>query len=259
MAQISGAQIRSVLLEVVEEFSALGPGYFQSNVILRETVKRLALPRDAAAQHALLTFWGDLFRHGHLSWGHDIDNPDPPFCHLTTQGQETLRQFSRDPANPAGYLEYVKSISSLNAVAMAYIEEALATYNASCFKATAVMVGTAAESVVLEIRDAIVGRLGTLTRPVPNGLNDWRVKRVLAAIESELAKYAARMPPELRTEFEAYWPAFTQQIRAIRNDAGHPTSIAPVTPESVHGALLIFPEVARLGGRLVDWVTNEMP
>ncbi len=37
-----------------------------------------------------------------------------------------------------------------------------------------------------------------------------------------------------------------EQIRKVRNDAGHPEGIDPVTPEVVHAALLIFPELAKL-------------
>jgi hypothetical protein len=62
----------------------------------------------------------------------------------------------------------------------------------------------------------------------------------------------------LREEFEAYWPAFTQQIRATRNEAGHPTSVDPVTADAVHASLLIFPELARLAKRLELWVKNDL-
>ena len=35
-------------------------------------------------------------------------------------------------------------------------------------------------------------------------------------------------------------------IRMTRNDAGHPSSVDPITREAIHGALLTFPEQARL-------------
>jgi hypothetical protein len=65
-------------------------------------------------------------------------------------------------------------------------------------------------------------------------------------------------PQALCDEFEAYWMAFAQQIRAVRNDTGHPTSIDPVTPDTIHASLLIFPELAKLGGKLKTWVTNDL-
>jgi hypothetical protein len=42
----------------------------------------------------------------------------------------------------------------------------------------------------------------------------------------------------------------------VRNDTGHPESIDPVTPESVHAALLIFPELAKLVANLETWVNK---
>ena len=37
---------------------------------------------DLDLQQAILTCWHDLFRDGALSWGYDLDNPDPPFFHI---------------------------------------------------------------------------------------------------------------------------------------------------------------------------------
>jgi hypothetical protein len=66
------------------------------------------------------------------------------------------------------------------------------------------------------------------------------------------------MKRELRESFEAYWAAFAQQIRTVRNDAGHPTSVDPVTPDTVHASLLIFPELARLASGLSHWVATDL-
>jgi len=61
-----------------------------------------------------------------------------------------------------------------------------------------------------------------------------------------------------REEFEAYWAAFAQQIRAVRNDVGHPSTVDPVTPDTVHASLLIFPELAKLQNKLINWVKNDL-
>lgn len=45
----------------------------------------------------------------------------------------------------------------------------------------------------------------------------------------------------------------------MRNDAGHPNEVTPVTPESVHAALLIFPQLAGLAAQLRAWVRQTMP
>jgi hypothetical protein len=60
------------------------------------------------------------------------------------------------------------------------------------------------------------------------------------------------MSKKLAETFEAYWPAFTQQICVARNEAGHPTSIEPVTQDVVHASLPILPELARLACEVLD-------
>ena len=61
---------------------------------------------DAAArklkgyeQQAILTQWGELFRTGLLAWGLNLNNPNPPFFHLTDRGRLALENATRDPSN----------------------------------------------------------------------------------------------------------------------------------------------------------------
>lgn len=256
-------QIRETLLQVVNEQAELG-AQFQQVPVLREAAKRLGIlfTNRIEYQQALLTLWHDLFRNGYLAWGYNIDNPGPPCCHLTENGRNLLRNFSRDPANPDGYMHYLSSQASINEIAESYIKEALQTYNASCFKATAVMVGCAAESIVLELRDALVTRMTVLGKKPSSGLQSWMIKAVLDAIEKELEHYTKNNPPSsmpkpLADSFSYYWSAFTGQIRSVRNDAGHPSSVDPVTPDTVHAALLTFPLQAKLISEIMSWISTS--
>ncbi len=137
------------------------------------------------------------------------------------------------------------------------MREALSTFNAQCYKATAVMVGVAAESLVLSLRDALVAKMKAAGHTVHSDLSGWRIKRVLDSIEKVLTSKKPSIPPPLFEAFQSYWPAFTQQIRTIRNDAGHPKSIDPVQSDDVHAALLMFPAFAKLATELTNWVTND--
>jgi hypothetical protein len=250
-----GQTIRRVLLEVVEELARTQNRSLQSNSILLEASRRLNIPgRDHPTEQALLTLFYELFRNGHLAWGVNLSNPSPPFCHVTEQGRATLRHLSRDPANPDGYLEHLRASGPLNPIAHSYIEEALSTYNSNCHKAAAVMVGAAAEAIIIELRDTLVARINALLRTPHNNLVDWRIKRVLDRLKVELDAQRGTMPTPLAEMFDAYWAAFTQQIRASRNDAGHPNSIAPVSYETVHASLLIFPELVKLASELRSWI-----
>ncbi len=149
-------------------------------------------------------------------------------------------------------------MATLDAVGLSYLAEGVECYVAGLFKAAAVMVGAAAERVILDLRDVTTQKLTSLGKPVPKNMEDWRIKTISDALRSFFEGHLAQFSRELREPFEAYWPAFSQQIRATRNDAGHPTSVEPVTPDTVHASLLIFPELARLVNSLSRWVADDL-
>ncbi len=245
--------VRQTMFEVIQEHASHGS--FQSNPVLNEVARRANLRGDAEEQ-VLLTLWHDLVRTGHIAWGLNVTNPNPPFCHLTDQGRKMLEHYSRDPANPDGYLSYLRGCAPLTPIAESYIVEALNTYNSGCYKATAVMVGGASESLILHLRDGLVKRMQDLSHNIPLGLNDWRIKRVLDSIESIIASKKSTLPRPLADAFDAYYSAFTGQIRIVRNDAGHPQSVDPVSQDMVHASLLIFPELAKLVHELQSWINT---
>jgi hypothetical protein len=248
------------MLETIQEIASAGRlSYHQ---VIKGTARRLGLAMAGGSNseevgQAILTCWHDLMRTGLIAWGHDLMNLDPPNCHLTERGRAVLKHLSRDPSNPDGYLEHLRSRAALSPMAAGYVDEALQAYQSACFKAAAVMIGAASECLVLELRDALVTKLKALGKTPPKKLEGWQVKQVLDALQQLIQAAAGGMPAKLREAFGANWPAFVQQIRAARNDAGHPSSIDPITPETVHAALLIFPELAGLAAELKTWVVDS--
>lgn len=260
MPQPPSPSIREALLAEVHAQESLGPlgSSLQQGPVLDAVARKLGIRHNPDLEQALLTQWGELFRTGLLAWGLNLANPNPPFCHLTERGKQALENLTRDPSNPSGYLRHLYSIATLDPVALSYLREALDCYVSGLFKAAAVMIGAAAERVILEVRDTVVQKLTSLGRAIPSQLNDWRVKVVLDSVHRFQDGHKNQFPRELREEFEAYWSAFAQQIRAARNDAGHPESIDPVTPDTVHASLLIFPELTRLACGLNSWVNTNL-
>ncbi|MFX0139120.1 MAG: hypothetical protein ACFFDN_36095 [Candidatus Hodarchaeota archaeon] len=254
------ANIRKLLLEIIAEMSKQGIS-LQSGTILNKIETQLRkdprCPLDISLEQAILTCFYDLFRNGILSWGYNLCSPEAPKCHLTEHGHNVLKHLSRDPSNPAGFISYLQSRAKLTSIAKSYIEEALQTYNSNCDKATAVMVGGAVESIVLDIRDILVQKFDSLSQEKPKHLTDWRLKKILGAIENIIKSKKTIIPLSLFESFESYWPAFIHQIRTARNESGHPTSINPVTRETVHASLLIFPELAHLATEIKEWVQNS--
>jgi hypothetical protein len=247
--------VRGTLLAVLSEQSPPGQvSDLQSIVVLREVARRLGAVNNPSLEQAILTAFHDLFRTGYLAWGFNLTNPNPPFLHVTEVGRRTLEKLSRDPGNPEGYFAHIAHQGKLDPIAAAYLHEAIACYANALPRATAVMVGGAAERLTLEIAEVLKERYLAAGEQAPRGLSDWRIRAVLANIAEVLDSRRQSMPHTLREEYSAYWPAFTQQIRAVRNEAGHPESLEPISMDSVHASLLIFPELARLAGSLRDWI-----
>lgn len=248
-------QIREAILRSIEKHSR--SSNMQSGSVLHGALDSLGHNRSRELEQVYLTIFHDLFRTGHLAWGLDFNNAQPPFFHTTDQGRKALKNLTRDPANPDGYLSHLSEVATLNDVAQSYISEALRTYGADCYKATAVMIGAASESMILEVRDTLVSRLRESKSSLPKDLDNRNLKNVIDALYKQFQAHKHQMSNSLAESVELYWSAFTGQIRRARNDAGHPTSIDPVTQEIVHASLLIFPELATMVSQLKIWIQKD--
>jgi hypothetical protein len=262
MALPTAPGLREVLLQAIKANEPQGPFDHKPNLnqvpVLETAATALGIRQNPELEEALLTQWQELFRTGLLAWGLNLSNPNPPFFHLTERGRRALANATRDPSNPAGYLRHLTSVATLEPIAMSYLTEGLDCYVDGLFKAAAVMIGCAAESLILSLRDLTVQKLSTAGKVVPAGLNDWKARTVSDSLRDFLATQSKKFGRELREPFEAYWSAFAQQIRAARNDAGHPASVDPITSDTVHASLLVFPELAKIANGLSTWVTNDL-
>lgn len=246
--------VQRVLLEAIAEHSSgRTDGAVGSRGVLISAAEKLGCSRSTQEQQVVLTAWCDLFRMGVISWGVDAGHPGPETAHLTEHGRKTLAQASRDPANRAGYLAVVNPYVLVGSVERSYVDEALATYAAGCNKATAVLIGAAAEAMIMDLRDELVTKMKALSKSVPKAMVDWRIKTAFEAVEAELRLQAKALGRDLVERLDAF-AAYAGQLRMPRNAAGHPTSVDPVTRETVHASLLIFPELARLVVDLRQWV-----
>jgi hypothetical protein len=253
--------VREVLLSLVHEMDARRQGgNLQQSTLLNAAKDRLVpVYGNPDLEQAVLTQWHELFRTGLLAWGFNLSNPSPPFFHLTDTGRRALANATRDPSNPAGYLKHLEARASIGPVAKSYLVEGLDCYVAGLYKAAAVMVGAAAEAVVLDLRDVVIAQLTTAGIPVSKDLKDWKIRTVTMALAQLFDERIDRKSDRvLREEYEMYWGGFTGQMRTVRNEAGHPTSIDPVTADTVHASLLIFPELCGLTTSLTNWVSAKL-
>lgn len=252
---MDGANLRQVVLEIVNEQSQ-EHNSLQAVTVLREARKRLDF-HSLEEEQALLTFFYDLIRSGVMAWGYNLSNTGPPFLHLTAQGRESLKHLSGDPMNRDGYLARINLLEKRNPIAWSYITEAVESFTACCYKATAVMLGASAEAQVLELQNSIVNRLNETGAVIPKKLKHWNIKTIRDGITQEIDKRETDLPHRLRELYNEFWLSVTGSMRTTRNDAGHPKSVEPVLQSDVHAGLILFPHLVELVKELKEWVNTN--
>ncbi len=278
-AAVAGHRCQQMLLAAIERESRSGAVAFLSEDVMQQVVKEAVKDPGAAANkdihRAVLSYFNDLLRTGVIGLGDTEPIPGnvsfqfgpAPWpngkAHVTPHGLKTLTQASRDPIYQAGYLEYLDQEAKLSDIAREYVVEALSTYRTCCYKATALLIGAAVETLVLELCDALVHGLHKAHRTVPSGLKKWQVKtaveaaakQILPDLSGEAKRAGSEELKRLADEADSRLLPIAAEFRRLRNDAGHPASLGPVNAADVHANLLHFPSTAKLLRRLSDWVT----
>ncbi len=203
-------------------------------------------------------FLNELFRSGVLAWGNleVSSNSDTPHFYVTDQGKKSLEAYDRDPRNPNGYLAHLKSIGELDEAELSYAEEAAWSFTSCRHRAAAVMIGVAAESLILRLAEEIAdGKLGSdKLKAALKGISIKLVLRELMTIfqsqRPALKQYDDRLETRL---LDGKWTAFTETIRLSRNDAGHPNPLGTTTEQDVYESLVLFPDLAVLVRDVRKW------
>jgi hypothetical protein len=269
----NGNRVRQLLLDAIRDASRKGAVSFSPEDVMRHVVATLNATSDEGLKRAVLCHFNELLRTGVVGLGDATAfvgyRAGPPWpngaAHVTPQGEEMLKHASRDPINPSGYLAYVEQEAKLDTVTRGYVEEALNTFRACCYKATALLIGAAIESLVLELRDTVVSGLTKAGKPVSSDLNAWQVKKAVEAVaaqvlpdlKSEAKRSGDDALRKLHEEADSRLLPIAAEFRRLRNNAGHPASLDPVDATAVHANLLLFPSTAKLLRKLTDWVSGH--
>ena len=264
----NGDNVRQILMEAIKEHSDSGRKGVKPDRVFEAVIRKInPMPvnteRDFEVKRVVLGYWNEMMRVGYLNLGnieaHQSWDAGP--CFVTELGQVAQAQADRDPMNPAGYLAYLDKEAVIDSVARSYVEEALNTYRACCYKATAVLIGAAVELLVLNLRDALRDGLNKQGVSLPQGLDAWQVKTALEAsakqILPDLKGDAKRKGDEslrkLGEDADSRLYPMAAEFRRLRNSAGHPAALEPVLSADAHANLLLFPVAAKLLRRLTDW------
>ncbi len=271
--------IRRMMLETIAEYGEV----FVRELVLERV--RLACNDQGMSDRAILDAWDELFRLGVISTGmnvyvvpehernhknHDLyvriieSHPQSrvgrlPWAHLTDHGKAVVAELSRDPVNSEGYVAHLATVLDPASVAASYVREGLSTFNHACPTATAVLVGAAAESMIIGLRDATATKLATVGYPKEaKALRD--ADKIKLVIDALAKVYDQKIPTRtpLRERYEASWSTLSHRGRMLRNDAGHPTKLDPVSRDDARTMLILFLTLAELVAELHTFVTNDL-
>lgn len=202
---------------------------------------------------------------GLLVPGLNRQNPNWPFYQLTPAGHRAAEAGRPEPYDPDGFITYFKETVGADAepVVVAYVTEAIETFNAGCLRASAVMLGAASEKLILLAIDALGAAIADGTKKAAFEVQlakNWMITSRYRAFEETLEKVIGAkktpLPKDLFEFFRGEMPSGFHLLRRIRNTAGHPEAPGDVNEDDVFMNLRFFPACARHMRELSEFLTK---
>lgn len=185
-----------------------------------------------------------LIIQGVLTPGKDAPNPELPWFRITNYGSRVLQEERFIPHDPSGYLEEVKKVTSrkVGQTSLPYVEEALRCFTSGCNVASIMMLGIAAEAVLLDLCNAMQASLKDPTAKQKFEKLTWvgQKHRWVMDTYDELpnAVKKDKLPGSLRLTLGSLYDL----IRKQRNEIGHPTKQPPeIDRERAYVSFRMFP------------------
>ena len=195
-------------------------------------------------------FW-DLFRQAAITLGRDANLPGWPGYRLTRFGHQIAQSTPFRFHDTSTYIKMVRTyVPDVSVEAVAYLEEAIASFYADCLLASTVMLGVAAEAEFLRVVDVastsqIYGsKFATVSKPV---FIAQKVIRFLGVLKPLIPA----LPRDATEDLDTNFLMVQSVLRIARNQAGHPTAGTPQR-EQVYVNLQLFASFARQLMRLRD-------
>lgn len=180
----------------------------------------------------------------------NVINGEWPFLTITEHGRQVIAEARPVPYDPDGYLANLQAIAvGMHPTALRYVQEAIATFRARCYLASAVMLGAASERIFVDLAESIHNAIAIPAdktrfqeRSLRGNMRD-RVNTVTGWCRNKRGQLNGEWAGEERVEVIDRLAHF---IRSRRNDAGHPQDPPAVpTHEETYAALVVFPDYCR--------------
>lgn len=200
-----------------------------------------------------------MIAQGVLVPGFNASNPDWPHLSLTDYGETIRQQSAPTPADPEGFLNRLGPFVANDPIIKMYVSEAVAALNRHVFLAAAVMLGVAAEALMLALADEIRTSFGN-----PKAGQEWYDRKIASrlalrqheAISRRLDTVLQIMPGQLAEKLDTHLRGIQSLIRQHRNEAGHPTG-ARKDRDEVLPLFYLFVGQTKFISDLIEWLKTS--
>lgn len=189
--------------------------------------------------------WWRLLCTGILAPGSDSNNWDLPKFHVTPLGAVFIQTGEWPVYDPESYLARLKrTIPNLDSTVLAYLAEALRSFESGNFVASALMVGIAAERAFILLCQSTFDALANAREKADfkKIMARYQMKAKLDWVHQKLLTVQKKPPLGFPDNAIIATTAIYDLLRCQRNDLGHPQPTPPsLSPEQVLDYLLVFP------------------
>jgi len=199
---------------------------------------------------AALEYWWHLARLGIVAIpGAEMQilpSPRFPRLLLTDRGRRLLEHAEKSPHDPPRYMNAVRQrVQDPDDIALGYLNEAVGSWSAGLYRASAVMLGCACERLVLILAQCIAerdikpwsARIQKALGGEPVGVSNLfdLIRKCLIQLRGD-----KQLPGALADALDRKLTPIFEHARGLRNKSGHPTGI-DVSADEAEAGLLLFP------------------
>lgn len=192
--------------------------------------------------------------------GGSAGSPELPLFQVTEWGKRCLESGEFTPYDTGIYIERLKAkVIHVSPTVLRYLTESLKCFRAASYLGSAVMLGVAAETVLLSLKDAIHAALDTQTKKnrFAVATNGRPAKRVYEEIRRRLDPLMQQISGDLgKEDITAELAGIFDLIRKTRNEAGHPTG-RQVEREEAFALLQLFPSYCDVSYAVISWLNGR--
>jgi hypothetical protein len=181
------------------------------------------------------TLW-ECFRQGLIAPGQRDGDWTYARFSRTEQGDRIVAATGVTVYDPGSYLHALNTAHPLDEVEQRFVTQGMAAFRQQLFDAAVVMVGCAAEHLLVALGDALIVKSPASEQKVQNALRK-QVSDQIKYFEGALA--GQDLPPELERTRADRFRFLASIIREVRNEGGHPIA-QPVDRETCEVAFSLY-------------------